>query len=138
MTAELHQLVTEVIELTGAATPTLLEKDAPVLHPATVEADPEQPYLVGLLGGKEVGKSALVNAVSGKRLSPASAFGPGTEIAVAYAHKAQAEPVRHLLETEAPGRFRIIGHDMEQLSRQVLLDLPDIDSHFSEHVELTR
>jgi hypothetical protein len=32
----------------------------------------------------------------------------------------------------------IVTHDVPRLKRQVLLDLPDIDSHWAEHVEVTR
>ncbi|HEX8521471.1 MAG TPA: hypothetical protein VF669_04385 [Tepidisphaeraceae bacterium] len=134
MDAVLEQLVDEVAELTGSARPDLLASDAPVLR-----VDEHAPfYLVGLIGGKEVGKTALVNALAGRQLSAPTGFGRGTEIAIAYAHADQAKAVSDLLEREAPGRFRIVTHDLPHLRRQVLLDLPDIDSRYVEHVELTR
>ena len=57
MTSEVEQLVHEVTDLTGSAAPELFDRDAPVLR--TDEAAGEGFYLVGLIGGKEVGKSAL-------------------------------------------------------------------------------
>ncbi|MEL7238578.1 MAG: hypothetical protein AAGK78_06925, partial [Planctomycetota bacterium] len=36
------------------------------------------------------------------------------------------------------GEFDVVGHDVDALRRQVLLDLPDIDSKYADHVELTR
>jgi hypothetical protein len=51
---------------------------------------------------------------------------------------AQAQAVRELLERDVPGRYVIVTHEIGELARQVLLDLPDIDSHWAEHVEVTR
>ena len=46
--------------------------------------------------------------------------------------------MQQLLEREAPGRYEIVSHAVESLQRQVLLDLPDIDSQYSDHIEITR
>src|SRR5437868_4657175 len=51
---------------------------------------------------------------------------------------ADAVELRQRLEREVPGRYRIVTHDVASLRRQVLLDLPDIDSHWIEHVQVTR
>src|SRR5690606_28773918 len=56
----------------------------------------------------------------------------------AYAHAEQAEAVGQLLEREVPGRWRMVTHEAGDLRRQVLLDLPDIDSHWADHVAVTR
>jgi len=56
--SEVEQLVRETMELTGSAAPEMLDPDAPVLQDTGAGI-----YLVGLIGGKEVGKSALVNAL---------------------------------------------------------------------------
>src|SRR6185436_11916815 len=45
---------------------------------------------------------------------------------------------RALLEREVPGRYRVVLHEEPHLLRQMLLDLPDIDSHFKSHLEVTR
>jgi hypothetical protein len=139
MSAALEQLVKEVIDVTGADKPALYEDDAPVLSDAAMkEAEDQGFYLVGLIGGKEVGKSALVNALVGKSITQSTSFGEGTQIVTAYAHVTQQPYLRELLEREVPGKFAIITHEIPRLYRQVLLDLPDIDSHWSEHVEITR
>ncbi len=123
--------------LTGAEAPPLLQEDAPVLSSETLRS--EGPfYLVGLIGGKEVGKSALVNALAGRELSRSTSHGTGTDRAIAYLHASQLEPVRALLEEAAPGRYELASHEIEDLRRQVLLDLPDIDSHYADHVAITR
>src|SRR4051812_35726358 len=141
MTPAVEQLVREAVELTGADVPELLHDDAPVLADDALRSrDGEDGafYLVGLIGGKDVGKSALVNALAGRAITSITSHGPGTEIAVAYAHAAQEPALRELLEREVPGQYRIVTHDIPSLKRQVLLDLPDIDSHWQSHPLVTR
>jgi hypothetical protein len=139
MSANLEQLVNEVIDITGAPKPVIYEEDAPILSDHAIQAAQDQSfYLVGLIGGKEVGKSAMVNALVGKEITQSTPFGEGTQIVTAYAHTSQVSPLRELLDREVPGKYKIVTHDIEHLYRQVLLDLPDIDSHWAEHVEITR
>ena len=141
MTPAVEQLVRETMELTGAQTPELLEDDAPVLSEEALESSDDGPggfYLVGIIGGKDVGKSALVNALVGRPITAITSHGPGTETVVAYAHASQGPALRALLEREVPGHYRIVTHDSPHLLRQVLLDLPDIDSHWRAHLEVTR
>ena len=146
MTPAVEQLVRETMELTGADTPMLLEDDAPVLSDEALEAAPADAgggddggfYLTGIIGGKDVGKSALVNALVGRDITAITSHGPGTEIVVEYAHRSREPALRALLEREVPGRYRIVLHEEPHLLRQVLLDLPDIDSHFKSHLEVTR
>jgi GTPase Era involved in 16S rRNA processing len=148
-----QQLVRETIELTGAAPPELLDENAPVLadsvlaDTALAESVPvgdgivihrDAMYLVGLIGGKEVGKSALVNAIAGAQITEQTSHGPGTQIVIAYAHHDRAAALRELLEKQVPGKYRLVQHENQRLSRQVLLDLPDIDSRFAEHLEIVR
>src|SRR6266576_1223943 len=140
MTPAVEQLVRETVELTGAEPPELLEEDAPVLADGALETDADGGgfYLVGMIGGKDVGKSALVNALVGRAITAITSYGPGTEWVIAYAHTSQERALRALLEREVPGRFRIVTHDSPALRRQVLLDLPDIDSHYESHLLVTR
>lgn len=134
MTAEVRELVHETIDLTGAQPPAMLDADAPVLRAGSQGSI----YLVGLVGGKDVGKSTLVNALVGQQITTPTAFGPGTEQVVAYAHESARDQLQSLLEREVPGRFTIVTHAIERLQRQVLLDLPDIDSRYGEHIQITR
>ena len=138
MTPTVEDLVRETMELTGAAEPTLLDRDAPVLDTRALEAQDGSFYLVGLIGGKDVGKSALVNALAGRNITETSAYGPGTESVIAYAHVSQEKPLRELLDRQVPGQYRIVTHELGALRRQVLLDLPDFDSHFASHLQITR
>jgi hypothetical protein len=141
MTPAVEQLVRETMEVTGAQTPELLEDDAPVLAEEALEVgadDGDDFYLVGIIGGKDVGKSALVNALVGRPITAITSHGPGTETVIAYAHSSREGALRALLEREVPGQFRVVTHDSPHLLRQVLLDLPDIDSHWRTHLEVTR
>jgi GTPase Era involved in 16S rRNA processing len=133
MTSEVKQLIDDTIDLLGVAPPSLLNPDAPLLASPSGSI-----YLIGLVGGKEVGKSSLVNAIVGTQLSKPTSHGPGTETVIAYAHESAADELRDLLESEVPGQFSIVTHRAAALSRQILLDLPDIDSRHANHVQITR
>ena len=136
MTPQLQQLVRDTIEVTGASPPTLMNGHGPTLNDDALSATGF--YLVGLIGGKEVGKSSLVNALVGQPITKSTSYGPGTETVIAYAHEAQVAGLKELLERDVPGQYRIVPHRITALGRQVLLDLPDIDSHWESHVEITK
>ncbi|HET6247338.1 MAG TPA: GTPase domain-containing protein [Tepidisphaeraceae bacterium] len=138
MSPALEQLVREAMEVTGSARPDLLEEDSPVLTETALDGGDSEMYFVGLIGGKDVGKSALINALVGKPITAVTSHGAGTEIVIAYAHSAQEQPLRTLLEREVPGQYRIVRHDLPHLTRQILLDLPDIDSRYASHLTVTR
>jgi hypothetical protein len=138
MIDDYRHLVQEIAQFTGADLPALVEENAPVLGGETLDQDGGGLYLIGLIGGKDVGKSAMVNAIVGREITARTSHGPGTEIVIAYAHEDQAAALRQLLERQVPGDFRIVTHDIAHLRRQVLLDLPDIDSHYAAHIEVTR
>ncbi|HMB94743.1 MAG TPA: hypothetical protein VKK61_01755, partial [Tepidisphaeraceae bacterium] len=74
----------------------------------------------------------------GENISLPTSHGPGTETVIAYAHKSAENELRELLQREVPGKFTIVTHSISNLSKQVLLDLPDIDSRHGEHVQITR
>ena len=106
MNPSLEELVRQAMELTGSDAPPLLGESAPVLGAAAMDsANDGDFYLVGLIGGKEVGKSALVNAIAGRTITPSSSHGRGTESAVAYVHGEQEKAVSALLEREVPGQL---------------------------------
>jgi hypothetical protein len=139
MLPEINRLVEETVTLTGAAPPEVFAAAAPTLSETELtRAGGDQLYLVGLIGGKNVGKSALVNALVGHEITLRTAHGRGTEKVIAYVHEQQAPALRAWLEREVPGRYEMVTHRLEALSRQALLDLPDFDSHFEEHLDVTR
>jgi len=138
MLTDLRQLVADVATHTGAAPPPLLDEQAPVLVPDALQAGAAGLYLVGLIGGKDVGKSSLVNALVGQSITDISGFGAGTDVVFAYAHESQRAALQRLLDAQVPGQYRIVEHHNDELARQVLLDLPDIDSHYAAHIQITR
>jgi hypothetical protein len=133
--SDAEALVRQTMELTHSPAPAVLDPDSPAL--TTPQAHPTL-YLVGLIGGKEVGKSALVNALAGSQITDETSHGPGTETVVAYVYRKFQSQAEQLLRECAEGQFQIVPHDQSRLGGQVLLDLPDIDSRFKSHIELTR
>ena len=125
-----EQLVSEIVAATGAAPPGVIGDDAPVLE----SADDEDVYIVGLIGGKDVGKTSLVNAIAGTTIADPVGHGEGTRTAIAYVHKDAVGAIRNRLGDGV----EIVPHDAENLRRQVLLDLPDVDSKYADHVSLTK
>src|SRR5207302_1359608 len=73
-----------------------------------------------------------------RNITQTTSHGPGTERVIAYAHQSQEPALKQLLEREVPGQYQIVAHELPSLRRQVLLDLPDIDSHFASHLQITR
>src|ERR1700728_1855260 len=82
---EAETLVRETMDAIGVSGPELLEDDSPTLAAEQTGGI----YLVGLIGGKEGGKSALVNALAGAPITTETSHGPGTQMAVAYVHRAR-------------------------------------------------
>ncbi len=132
-----EQLVHEVVQTINVEPPSLLSHDAPTL---ALQSDAELPafYLIGLIGGKDVGKSSLANAIAGVKLGTPSHIGEGTRDVTAYVHRSIETPVRDLLNRIATNRFSLVVHEHESLRLQVLVDLPDIDSKYQDHIDLTR
>ncbi len=127
---DLRRLAHDVARITGNPLPDVLDDDAPV---PTLAMDTSV-YFVGLIGGKDVGKTSLANAIAGASLGEPVGIGEGTRAVTAYAHRAVVPLVKERLGSETT----IVPHEVEHLRRQVLLDLPDIDSKYADHARLTR
>ena len=127
------QLVRDVADLTGGQPPDWTANAAP-----TLQNRDDPIYLIGVIGGKDVGKSSLVNALLGRPLAGVSAHGEGTRRALAYVHRDDAAAVRDLLQANVPEQFDLVTHDIESARRRVLVDLPDVDSVWAGHLDLTR
>ncbi|MBV8782219.1 MAG: 50S ribosome-binding GTPase, partial [Phycisphaerae bacterium] len=108
MSSELQTLVEDASAMIGAAPPALLDANAPIFQPNESPAI----YLVGLIGGKEVGKSSLINALVGESISEQTDSGPGTEQAIAYAHHSASAELKRLLDFIVPNQYRIVPHNV--------------------------
>ncbi|HEX8324621.1 MAG TPA: GTPase domain-containing protein [Tepidisphaeraceae bacterium] len=128
------QLIREVADLTGGSPPEWTDSSAPTLQ----TRNDDSLYYIGVIGGKDVGKSSLVNALLGRPLAGVSAHGEGTRRALAYAHRDAAAAVRTLLQSQVPDQFDVITHTIDEARGRVLLDLPDVDSVWAGHLDLTR
>lgn len=96
-----------------------------------------------LLGGKDAGKSTLINTVAGQKVSVDTAVvGEGTPGPIAYVHQDAVEALRDRFgvgEGTAAGLpCRFAPHRVETIRDLVLVDLPDMDSTFRGHVETVR
>jgi GTP-binding protein EngB required for normal cell division len=86
---------------------------------------PGEVLYVGILGGTGVGKSTLINALAGKKISDPSDKRPFTDRAVVYRYK---DTPRGLEKISTLIRENDALHDADAIKDLVLLDLPDFDS----------
>lgn len=99
-------------------------------------ADQDSLIICGLLGGKDVGKSTLINALADIRVSKdESEVGRGTEHPVAYVHASVSDELKQRLHVlDAHLSIEIVVHHADALRHAALVDLPDFDSEFLEHL----
>lgn len=96
--------------------------------------------ICGILGGKDVGKSTLINALAQMRVSvDEDEVGRGTQRPLAYVHEDSRDAVSyrlHGIDRNAP--LDIVTHRADAVRRVVLVDLPDFDSDFLDHRQVVR
>ncbi len=134
MNADLHNLLQGAADLTGATAPTFLASDSPTFSPIS----PGSLYYIGIVGGKDIGKSSLVNALAGHAIAEVTSHGEGTDTVLAYTHRSRCAEVLDYLKSNIDEHAAVVPHDLPHLANQVLLDLPDIDSLHDEHIAITR
>ncbi len=119
--------------LTGSA-PAVLAKGAE-------SAMDDDLVVCGILGGKNVGKSTLINALAGRPISCGQEeVGEGTSRPVAYIHAAAAAAFRERIEASdlSDRKLTAVEHDADAIRNLVLVDLPDFDSDLPQHLEIVR
>lgn len=94
----------------------------------------------GILGGKDVGKSTLINSLADRPISADEAeVGEGTSRPMAYVHES-AKPalLARLDELSRAAPIDVVTHAADAVRNVVLIDLPDFDSDFRDHHDIVR
>ena len=107
---------------------------------AGAERSLDDPLVIcGILGGKDVGKSTLINALACARVSPdEDEVGTGTTRPMAYVHRDVVSTYRRRFAAAngLEGKLDVTEHDAEAVRNVVLVDMPDFDSEFTDHLEI--
>ncbi len=100
------------------------------------ESSVDDLFLYGIIGGKDVGKTTLINQLAGSRISiDTNILDEGTKQAVAYCHQDDLKALKTRLGDSESSRVLFARHQREELKNVVLVDFPDFDSRFTAHVE---
>ncbi|HPD29302.1 MAG TPA: GTPase domain-containing protein [Phycisphaerae bacterium] len=96
--------------------------------------------ICGLLGGKDVGKSTLVNTLAQKEISiDRDEVGAGTSRPIVYVHHDMVPPARMRLGRVDGGLdLQVSTHSADGIRNIVLVDLPDFDSDFMRHEAIVK
>ena len=96
--------------------------------------------ICGIVGGKDVGKTTIINALAGMPISNEGAeVGRGTDRPMVYVHEDVAVVARNRLQMAEIGvEVDIVTHRADAIRNAALLDLPDFDSEFQEHFTMVR
>ncbi|HVP12569.1 MAG TPA: hypothetical protein VMV94_15445 [Phycisphaerae bacterium] len=97
--------------------------------------------ICGILGGKDVGKSTLINALAERPVSGGhEEVGDGTIRPMAYIHRDAVSSYRGRFadRPELIGSLEICEHAADAIRNVVLVDLPDFDSDLPRHVETVK
>jgi hypothetical protein len=109
-------------------------------RPYDAAATPDRLFAYGVLGGKDVGKSTLINALAGSNITnPGDVLGEGTLDAAVYVHEKDLAAWHERCTDHQfvrPSRMRT--HTRDMLRNVVLVDLPDFDSRFAGHLSYVR
>ena len=98
------------------------------------DAEEDSLFLYGIAGGKDVGKTTMINQLAGVKISvDTDILDEGTSVAVAYCHRNDRAKLEKRLSLESGERVSFVEHDREALKNVVLIDLPDFDSRFLSH-----
>jgi hypothetical protein len=133
-------LVHNDLEAVNRALATLFRTEPAALAFGAEAAMADELVVCGLLGGKDVGKSTLINALAGARVSACvDEVGEGTARPVAYVHERMTSAVTtRLRDLDRLTPIDVSTHQVDDLQATVLIDLPDFDSEFPNHLRIVR
>ena len=92
----------------------------------------------GILGGKDVGKSTLINVLAGRPVSRThEEVGAGTTRPMAYVHRDSVAAYKQRFDTDGglSNMLDVTPHDADAIRNVVLVDMPDFDSDLPRHRE---
>ncbi len=96
-------------------------------------------WVWGVIGGKDVGKTTLINALAGSEVIPRGVeVGEGTYRPAAYLAPDDADAARVRFSESGSLTIDYRPEASDGLRGVVLVDLPDVDSLFETHVEQVR
>ena len=95
-------------------------------NPGQLFQQPGRPLVVGLFGGTGVGKSSLLNRLSGEHIARASAERPTSRDITVYVHRSIS--VDSLPENLPMDRMRTSLHNNASYRQVMFIDMPDFDS----------
>jgi energy-coupling factor transporter ATP-binding protein EcfA2 len=97
---------------------------------------PSEPVLaIVLAGGTGVGKSTLINALSGQVIAEASEIRPTTRHIQVYHHR---DDTLGNLPDALAGEATFVAHDRPELRLKLIVDAPDLDSFVVRHRATTK
>ncbi len=113
----------------------LFARDPVKLAGGADEARADPLVVCGLLGGKDVGKSTLINTLAGREISvDREEVGAGTSRPLVYVHEKMSATAQARLARVGDGlELRFVTHAADAVGNMVLVDLPDFDSDFMQH-----
>ena len=93
-------------------------------------------WIWGIVGGKDVGKTTLINALAGGDVvSPGQDVGQGTFQPAAYLAADDVAATQARLGDSSTNRIQYHAQAPARMAGLVLVDLPDFDSLFTEHAD---
>ncbi len=117
----------------------LLGRPEPPLAAGAARAMSDPLWVWGVLGGKEVGKSTLINALAGEEVvDRGRPVGEGTYQPAAYLYAADADAFRSRFASLDGVPITVHDTAPQSMRGLVLIDLPDFDSTFADHVAQVR
>ncbi|MBF0508772.1 MAG: 50S ribosome-binding GTPase [Deltaproteobacteria bacterium] len=135
------ELIERITELKELASGSSLWVDQEIRSSVGLEVDElasrvkrtEGVLFIGLMGGAGVGKSTIINALAGEKISGSSTKRPFTERPVCYHHQDTHIDLEAIIEQVKSINIADAPHQVERIRNIVVFDMPDFDSIIEEH-----